>query len=128
MPMDKDKKNKNKIKYSVLVQIQTLNRIFNQQQTQINKQQQKGSIFIVLLQRIPSNYEVVVSVSNSFDVSEVKELNIGMNNINPVCIIPWPLPKIGGAVSFLFALRIKTETETNKYHKIWHIHIVTKQR
>ena len=91
--------NKEKIYYSCLIQIQDLNPLFSQN-TNISNQQPKGSIFIILLQQIPQNYEVVLSVSNSFAISQTKELNIGINNKNPIAIIPWPLPGIGRAVSF----------------------------
>eukprot|EP01083_Nonionella_stella_P108354 315070_1 len=87
------------LNYSVLIQIQDLNPLFNTKQRNSGAQpsQPDGSIFIVLLQAIPSNYEVVLFVSNylATDRSKIKELNLGINNKNPICVISWPLPQIG---------------------------------
>eukprot|EP01084_Bolivina_argentea_P254716 428286_1 len=116
IPMNKKHK-QDCINYSVLVQIQDLNPLFNQQNTNINNRntQPKGSIFVILLQQIPNNYEVVLSVSNSYNNEQIKDLNIGMNNVNPVCIIPWPLPKIGRAVSFRLHCTLRaTQRDVNR--------------
>ena len=98
-----EQKVQDKIDYSCLVQIQDLNPLFNQN-TNINnirQQQPKGAIFVILLHKIPKDYEIVLSVANSFNNLESKDLCLGMNNTNPICSIPWPLPKIGRAVSFV---------------------------
>lgn len=78
--------------YRISVQIQKLNQLFNQGTS--------GNIYVVLLQRIPNDHEIVLSASNTYGDGSAKDIGLSLSVTNPVAVIRWPLPQIDKAATF----------------------------
>ena len=79
------------IHYSILVRIEKMNHNFLQNQSCANQMGgiRKGNIYVVLLERIPDNYEVVLSAS-TMDGGNCKPIGMSLSMINPVVSVQWP--------------------------------------
>lgn len=78
------------------MQIQNLNQLFQQN----NGGNPGGNIYVVLMQPIPKDHEVVLSASNTFGDGAAKDIGLSLSMTNPVAVIQWPLPHIDKAATF----------------------------
>lgn len=99
MVRDKSKNqgNSSVIDYCISVQIQNLNQLFD-----VNRLGHKGSIYVVLLQRIPDTHEVVLSASNTYGDGQCKGIGMALSVVNPVAVIQWPIPQIEKSATFRY--------------------------